>query len=51
MIDQLSIDLSEYRIRKAKDLLSQAKILHNSGKYDGSVNRSYYAVFNSIRSI
>ncbi|NWF49997.1 MAG: HEPN domain-containing protein [Ignavibacteriaceae bacterium] len=51
MIDQLSIDLSEYRIKKANDLLIQATILHNNGKYDGSVNRSYYAVFNSIRSI
>ena len=51
MIDNLSSDLSEYRFKKAKDLLSQAKLLHNNKKYDGSINRSYYAIFNGIRSL
>lgn len=51
MIDKLLIDLSEYRFKKAKDLLSQAKLLHNNEKYDGSINRSYYAIFNGIRSL
>lgn len=51
MIDKLSIDLSDHRLTKAKDLLSQAKLLHNSMKYDGSINRSYYSIFNTIRSM
>lgn len=51
MIDNLLIDLSEYRIKKANDLLIQATILHTNKKYDGSINRSYYAIFNAIRSI
>lgn len=51
MIDNLSSDLSEYRIKKAKDLLLQANLLHNNQKYDGSINRSYYAIFNGIRSL
>jgi uncharacterized protein (UPF0332 family) len=51
MMDKLSIDLSEYRIQRAKDLLSQAKLLHENKKYDGCINRSYYSIFNGIRSI
>ncbi len=51
MIDELSIDLSKYRLNKAKDLLSQAKLLHENEKFDGSINRSYYAIFNAIRSL
>jgi len=51
MIDNLSSDLSKYRFVKAKDLLSQAILLHNNQKYDGSINRSYYAIFNGIRSL
>lgn len=45
------IDLAKYRIRKAKDLLTQADILYNNNKFDGSINRSYYAIFNAIKSI
>ena len=40
MIDKLYIDLSNYRMERSKDLLSQAKLLHTNKKYDGSVNRS-----------
>ncbi|MEA1987487.1 MAG: HEPN domain-containing protein [Candidatus Marinimicrobia bacterium] len=51
MIDELSKQLSLYRLNKAKDLLSQAKLLHENKKYDGSINRSYYAIFNAIRAL
>ena len=51
MIDKFANDLSEYRIIKAKDLLFQAQLLFENKKYDGSVNRSYYAIFNAIRSL
>jgi len=51
MLDKTEIDLSEYRLIKAKDLLSQAKLLFDNDKFDGSINRSYYAIVNAIRSL
>jgi len=51
MIDELQIDLSRYRLSKSKDLLNQAKLLHDNDKFDGSINRAYYAIFNLIRSL
>ncbi|MCI0495533.1 HEPN domain-containing protein [candidate division KSB1 bacterium] len=51
MLDKTTIDLSKYRIEKAKDLLSQSELLTANKKYDGSVNRSYYAIFSAIRSL
>lgn len=51
MIDKLSADLSNYRLAKAKDLLLQAKLLDENEKFDGSINRSYYAIFNAIRAL
>lgn len=51
MIDNLSIDLAKYRLNKAKDLLEQAVLLNDNEKYDGSINRFYYAIFNAIKSI
>jgi uncharacterized protein (UPF0332 family) len=51
MLDKTTIDLSNYRIEKAKDLLSQSELLSANKKYDGSVNRSYYAIFSAIRSL
>lgn len=51
MIDRLLIELSEYRLDKAKEMLLQANLLHANKMYDGSVNRSYYSIFNAIRSI
>jgi uncharacterized protein (UPF0332 family) len=44
-------DLSHYRLNKAKDILRQAEILLDNNEYDGSINRSYYAIFNAIRSL
>ena len=51
MLNKTTIDLSNYRIEKAKDLLSQSELLSANKKYDGSVNRSYYAIFSAIRSL
>ena len=51
MIEKFTIDLSDYRMNKAKDLLSQSKLLFDNQKFDGSINRSYYAIFNAIRSL
>ncbi|MDO9576869.1 MAG: HEPN domain-containing protein [Candidatus Cloacimonadales bacterium] len=51
MIEQTTIDLANHRLAKAKDALKQADLLQNNAGYDGSVNRSYYAVFNAVRAL
>jgi len=44
MNDSTGCDLSLYRLNKAKALLRQADVLLKSCGYDGSINRSYYAI-------
>ena len=51
MIDTSTRDLSAHRLEKAKDVLEQAQVLLNTASYDGSINRSYYAIFNAIRAL
>jgi len=51
MLDKKIKYLSDYRLEKSKNLLKQAEILLENNMYDGSVNRSYYSVFNAIRSV
>jgi uncharacterized protein (UPF0332 family) len=51
MIDQSAQYLSKYRLDKAYALLTQAELLLNNLQYDGSVNRSYYAIFNTVRAL
>ena len=51
MLDQKAIALSEHRFKKAQSLLKQAEYLLKNQMYDGSINRSYYAIFNAIRSL
>ncbi len=51
MLDKTTIDLSKYRIEKARDLLSQAELLSSNKKFDGSLNRSYSAIFSAMRSL
>lgn len=51
MIDEQIRDLSAYRLDKATTLLTQAELLLKNQQYDGSVNRSYYAIFNAVRAI
>jgi uncharacterized protein (UPF0332 family) len=51
MIDEQTRSLSEYRLNKAKTLLTQAELLLINHQYDGSINRSYYAIFNAVRAI
>ncbi len=45
------MDLSRYRLEKAKEDLETAEENLNTGKYRASVNRSYYAVFHALRAI
>ena len=51
MLEKKVVDLSDYRLQKAKNLLVQAELLFKNQMFDGSINSSYYAVFNAIRSL
>jgi len=51
MLTKESIDLSNQRINKSVNLLEQSKVLLENEMFDGSINRSYYSIFFSIRSI
>ncbi|MCB6414943.1 HEPN domain-containing protein [Faecalimonas umbilicata] len=44
-------DLSKYRFENAKEDLASAKVLLDDGKLKASVNRSYYAIFHTLRSV
>lgn len=45
------IELSRYRMEKAKKLLRDASSLFFNGSYESSVNRSYYAVLTASRAL
>jgi hypothetical protein len=44
-------DLSNYRINQAGEMLEAASANYNIGQYKTSLNRSYYAVFHSMRAV
>lgn len=44
-------DLSQYRLDCAKQCIASAKLLLENADYKGAANRSYYAIFHSIRAI
>lgn len=45
------IALSQTRMNKAKECLSDAKILLDNGSYKSLANRSYYAIFHAMRAV
>lgn len=45
------LNLSKYRLDKAKEELVSAKVLFNAQLYSKSLNSSYYAMFHAVRSI
>lgn len=45
------VDLSQYRFEKAQRLLKDARSLFDSGSYESSVNRSYYALLTASRTV
>ncbi|MDM8548755.1 HEPN domain-containing protein [Desulfobacterales bacterium HSG2] len=51
MNDDHISDLSDYRLNKARELADEARLLFDNRRYDGCVNRSYYAIFSAIRSL
>lgn len=44
-------ELSNYRIEAAKETLETARLLYENARYKDSVNRSYYAIFHSMRAV
>lgn len=43
--------LCRYRLERAKEDMQAAKVNHDSGLFKASINRSYYAIFHSIRAV
>ncbi len=50
-LNEERLDYVKYRLEKAKDDLESSKELLVVGKYRSSLNRSYYAIFHSMRSL
>ena len=50
-MDSSVVDLSKYRFQNATEDLEASKLLLNEGRVRQSVNRSYYAIFHSLRAI
>lgn len=44
-------ELSKHRLTRAKEDLSTAKVLYDSGNYAQSINRSYYSIFHATRAL
>ena len=44
-------ELSEYRLKMAKDKLKSAKLLLDSQQWKDSIGRSYYAIFTAARAL
>ena len=45
------IDLSKYRLTTEKSDLNAARVLYSAKEFRAAVNRSYYAIFHSLRAV
>lgn len=45
------LQLSKYRIERAREDLEASKILLENNLFSQSLNRSYYAIFHSVRAV
>lgn len=45
------IELSQYRFKRAQEVLEDARILLSEKSFASSVNRSYYAIFHALRAV
>lgn len=50
-MEETRLDLSNYRMEKAKDDLSVSKLTLENKKYSQSINRPYYSMFHAIRAL
>ena len=51
MPDITRIDLSRYRLQKAKEMLASAKRDMDAKDYASANNRAYYAIFQDRKSV
>lgn len=51
MGNEINSDLSNYRLEKAKSDLLASKLLYDNNMFSQSLNRSYYSIFHSVRSL
>ena len=51
MPDITRIDLSRYRLQKAKEMLASAKRDMDANDYASANNRAYYAIFHAMRAV
>ena len=51
MPDITRIDLSRYRLQKAKEMLASAKRDMGAEDYSSANNRAYYAIFHAMRAV
>lgn len=45
------IDLSKYRLTTEKSDLNAARVLYSAKEFRAAVNRSYYAIFHTLRAV
>lgn len=50
-MDVKLLELSNYRMEKAKDDLESSRLMFDNRKFAQSVNRSYYAMFHATRAL
>ncbi len=46
-----TVDLANYRMEKAREILMESKDTLNRNHYELSINRSYYAMFTAARAL
>ena len=51
MYSKEQVDLCKYRLTKAEEYLQDAKSTLAMGMFDTAANRSYYAIFHTIRAL
>lgn len=44
-------NLSKYRFESSVEALEDARIMYHAGRYKNALNRAYYSIFHSLRSI
>ncbi len=51
MLNSDAVSMAKYRLEKAKNDLSAAKIIAGQGYYEVAANRSFYAIFHATRAV
>lgn len=44
-------NLSKYRFESSVEALEDARIMYRAGRYKNALNRAYYSIFHSLRSV